>query len=39
MTNKEEIFDLIQKHPEGLDDDRHRTAAASAATLQSACFR
>jgi hypothetical protein len=21
MTNKEEIFDLIQKHPEGLDDD------------------
>jgi hypothetical protein len=21
MTNKEEIFDLIQNHPEGLDDD------------------
>src|SRR5574339_1298508 len=21
MTNKEEIFDLINKHPEGLDDD------------------
>jgi len=21
MTNKEEIYDLIQKHPEGLDDD------------------
>ena len=21
MTNKEEIFDLIQKHPEGIDDD------------------
>src|SRR5919197_4150711 len=21
MTNKEEIFDLIQQHPEGLDDD------------------
>ena len=21
MTNKEEIFDLIKKHPEGLDDD------------------
>src|SRR5437899_10960594 len=21
MTNKEEIFDLIQKHPEGVDDD------------------
>ena len=20
-TNKEQIFDLIQKHPEGLDDD------------------
>jgi hypothetical protein len=21
MTNKEEIFDLIHQHPEGLDDD------------------
>ena len=21
MTNKEEVFDLIQGHPEGLDDD------------------
>ena len=20
-TNKEDVFDLIQKHPEGLDDD------------------
>jgi hypothetical protein len=39
MTNKEEIFDLIQSHPDGLDDDdiSHLTGIQPRQQVQQLC--
>ena len=39
MTNKEEIFDLLQQHPEGLDDDdiTEMTGIQSRQQVQQLC--
>ena len=39
MTNKEEIFDLLQKHPDGLDDDdiTRLTGISSRQQVQQLC--